>query len=91
VYNANITHNLGKMAEKAGLYETLWRPYRLKQIMFNKMIVIEGKFEGASTTLARGNFSIMKRTSRFKIVLIILEHLIQNGWEYMIFFPLESI
>jgi hypothetical protein len=42
VYNANITHNLGKMAEKAGLYETLWRPYRLKQIMFNKMI-IEGR------------------------------------------------
>jgi hypothetical protein len=39
VYNANITHNLGKMAE-AGLYEALWRPYRLKQIMFNKMIML---------------------------------------------------
>ena len=26
VYNANITHNLGKMAREAGLYEPLWRP-----------------------------------------------------------------
>lgn len=29
VYSANITHNLGKMAEKAGIYKALWRPYRL--------------------------------------------------------------
>lgn len=26
VYSANITHNLGKMADAAGLYEALWRP-----------------------------------------------------------------
>jgi hypothetical protein len=26
VYSANITHNLGKMAEEAGLYVVLWRP-----------------------------------------------------------------
>ena len=31
VYDANITHNLGQMADKAGIYEALWRPYRLKQ------------------------------------------------------------
>jgi hypothetical protein len=31
VYSANITHNLGKMAEAAGLYEALWRPYQLKE------------------------------------------------------------
>lgn len=30
VYSANITHNLGKMAEAAGIYEALWRPYQLK-------------------------------------------------------------
>ena len=30
-YTANITHNLGEMAEAAGLYEALWRPYRLKE------------------------------------------------------------
>jgi hypothetical protein len=26
VYSANITHNLGKMADEAGLYKYLWRP-----------------------------------------------------------------
>lgn len=26
VHSANITHNLGKMARAAGLYEVLWRP-----------------------------------------------------------------
>lgn len=31
VYNANITHNLGEMADKAGIYEALWRPHRLKE------------------------------------------------------------
>lgn len=29
VYEANITHNLGTMAEAAGLYKALWRPYQL--------------------------------------------------------------
>lgn len=26
VYDANITHNLGRMAEEAGIYQHLWRP-----------------------------------------------------------------
>lgn len=29
VYSANITHNLGKMADAAEIYEALWRPHRL--------------------------------------------------------------
>jgi hypothetical protein len=29
VFSANITHNLGKMAEEAGIYECLWRPDEL--------------------------------------------------------------
>ena len=29
LYDANITHNLGKMAGEAGIYEALWRPHRL--------------------------------------------------------------
>lgn len=29
LYRGNITHNLAKMAEKAGVYNALWRPYRL--------------------------------------------------------------
>ena len=30
VYQANITHNLGKMAREAGIYEALWQSHRLK-------------------------------------------------------------
>lgn len=30
IYSANITHNLGKMADAAGIYDALWRPYKLK-------------------------------------------------------------
>jgi hypothetical protein len=30
VFWRNITHNLGNMAEKAGIYEALWRPFMLK-------------------------------------------------------------
>lgn len=29
VYCANITHNLGKMADAAGIYQHLWRPEEL--------------------------------------------------------------
>lgn len=29
VYWHNITHNLGKMAEEAGIYQALWRPEEL--------------------------------------------------------------
>lgn len=29
VYEVNITHNLGRMASEAGLYDAMWRPYRL--------------------------------------------------------------
>lgn len=29
VFHADITHNLGEMADKAGLYQTLWRPEEL--------------------------------------------------------------
>ena len=30
LYRSNITHNLNRMADEAGLYEALWRPYQLK-------------------------------------------------------------
>lgn len=30
LYWANITHNLNKMAEAAGIYEALWRPEEIK-------------------------------------------------------------
>ncbi len=30
VYSSNITHNLGAMAERAGIYKHLWRPEELR-------------------------------------------------------------
>lgn len=29
IYDSNITHNLTGMAEAAGIYDALWRPYKL--------------------------------------------------------------
>lgn len=29
VYSGNITHNLGKMAAEAGIYEAMWHPDRI--------------------------------------------------------------
>lgn len=29
VFDRNITHNLGKMARKAGLYDAMWDPYSI--------------------------------------------------------------
>lgn len=45
-YSANITHNLNTMAEAAGIYDALWRPYRLKEDYiptedYNKEMVFE--------------------------------------------------
>lgn len=30
LYSSNITHNLGKMAKEAGIYQHLWRPEELR-------------------------------------------------------------
>ena len=29
IYSGNVTHNLGKMADAAGIYQALWRPEEL--------------------------------------------------------------
>lgn len=38
VYDANITHNLGRMAEAAGIYQHLWRPEELKITKASQLI-----------------------------------------------------
>lgn len=38
VYSANITHNLNKMAEEAGIYKYLWRPDELGITRANELI-----------------------------------------------------
>lgn len=39
VYWANITHNLGKMAEQAGIYFALWRPEEIGITKASELIV----------------------------------------------------
>lgn len=38
LYDANITHNLGKMAEAAGIYKHLWRPEELNIMKAGQLI-----------------------------------------------------
>jgi hypothetical protein len=38
VYNANITHNLGKMAKEAGIYYYLWRPDEIEVTKAEQLI-----------------------------------------------------
>jgi len=38
LFERNITHNVGKMAKEAGLYEVLWRPEELGITYAGKMI-----------------------------------------------------
>ena len=37
-FSANITHNLGKMAEEAGIYKHLWRPEEIKITKASQLI-----------------------------------------------------
>lgn len=38
VYESNITHNLGKMAGEAGIYEAMWRPEEIKATQAKQII-----------------------------------------------------
>jgi hypothetical protein len=40
VYGANITHNLGKMAAEAGIYQALWRPEELNITKAGELVPI---------------------------------------------------
>lgn len=31
IFDASTTHNLNKMADEAGIYEAIWRPYQLRE------------------------------------------------------------
>lgn len=39
VWQANITHNLGRMAEEAGIYKHLWRPEEIGITTAHQLIV----------------------------------------------------
>lgn len=63
VYNSNITHNLGEMADKSGIYEALWRPHRLKEdynIPENDYFA-EYEFEEKTTTKAKDIIDFLEK------------------------------
>ena len=63
VYDANITHNLGTMADTAGIYEALWRPHRLKEgynIPQNDHEA-EWKFEEENKTTAKDIIPLLEK------------------------------
>jgi hypothetical protein len=43
LYEANITHNLTKMADEAGIYKALWRPEEIKASKAKDIIEIVEK------------------------------------------------
>jgi hypothetical protein len=40
LYSRNITHNLGRMAQEAGIYKCLWRPEEIDITHANQMIYL---------------------------------------------------
>lgn len=72
VFDANITHNLGPMAEEAGIYKHLWRPEELGITKAWELI-----------TPLKAGLELMKADpARFK------KHDAKNGWgTYNAFVP----
>ncbi len=63
-YSANITHNLGQMAEAAGIYKALWRPEEIDIDTAGELIPI----------LRRGLADLESRPSYFE------QYNAENGW-----------
>lgn len=64
VFSKNITHNLNKMAEEAGLYQHLWRPEELGITKAAELV----------TPLAEGLIRLRKDPDRFRALNP------ANGW-----------
>jgi hypothetical protein len=72
VYDANITHNLGEMADKAGIYYALWRPEEIEKYKAKDIIEL----------LEKGLADLKERPKYFK------QFNSDNGWGlYENFFP----
>jgi hypothetical protein len=72
LYDANITHNLNKMAGEAGIYEPLWRPDEIGVTKASQLI----------ETLRAGLAQLVERPSHFE------QFDSPNGWgRYVHFVP----
>lgn len=56
IYDRNITHNLNKMAEEAGIYKQLWRPEEIGITKASQLI----------KPLQEGLYLLLKEPDRFK-------------------------
>jgi len=62
LYSANITHNLNVMAEQAGIYKALWRPYQLhKDYVHIEDYNKEMAFEDSVTIIATDIIDIIEQ------------------------------
>jgi hypothetical protein len=62
LYSANITHNLNVMAEQAGIYKALWRPYQLhKDYVHSEDYNKEMEFEDSVTIIASDIIDIIEQ------------------------------
>jgi hypothetical protein len=62
LYSANITHNLNVMAEQAGIYKALWRPYQLhKDYVHSEDYNKEMLFEDSVTIIASDIIDIIEQ------------------------------
>lgn len=64
VFSANITHNLTKMADAAGIYETIWQPETLGFVIAEQLI----------KPLAEGRSALYHNPGRFSM------YNPENGW-----------
>jgi hypothetical protein len=62
LYWANITHNLSQMADKAGIYKALWRPYSLHpDFKDTEDYDVEMKFEEEHPMLAKDIIQVLEK------------------------------
>jgi hypothetical protein len=64
VFRANITHNLGAMAEAAGVYEAVWRPDEFAYLKASHILPV----------LERGSAALQADPERFE------QYDAPNGW-----------
>jgi hypothetical protein len=92
VYDSNITHNLNTMAEKAGIYKALWRPYKLHKEFDPKLINDKAEYEFEDTFVVYARDITPTIEEGFKELIHKPEYFQEfdspNGWgKYVNFVP----
>lgn len=84
VYQSNITHNLGLMADKAGIYEALWRPEEIN--IYKAKDIIELLETGLADLKLRSDyfksFNPENGWGNYKVLISFVEDYIQACKEY---------